>query len=314
MKYLLSTFAVLIGMTIVAHAHAGVVIYASDFSGGRLVRTDGITKTTLVGGLNQPMSAAFGPDGNLYIAQQSGTHIGRFTAAGKPAGASFGTGRFYTGLAFGPDGELYANATDNSFASGVTERFIPGTGAAHGNGLATGDAAGVIPKFATSYFEGLTFGPDGNLYLAAHYSSSVRVYQGPGGANPGALIKTLTGVNKPVGLAFGPDGDLYVTEQDLNRVSRWDGTAFSVFSSGAHLNTPIGLGFSPDGDLYVANYSGANIAHFAGPGAANPGAFLSTFSTGVGNPGYILVVPEPTLGAIVVISSLLLCRPRRMHQ
>jgi sugar lactone lactonase YvrE len=303
-------WAMLIAIAVTPVAQAGVVIYVSDFSGGRIVAANGTTTTTLVSGLSQPMGAAFGADGDLYVAQQSGTRIGRYTPAGKAAGNAFGTGRYYTGLAFGTDGMLYANATDNSFTTGVTERFIAATGAAVGTGLAAGDAAGFTPKFSTSYFEGLAFGPDGNLYAAAHSGGAIRIYQGSAGVSPGSLVGTLSGVDKPVGLAFGPDGKLYVTEQDLNRVSRWDGVKFSVFASGSHLSTPIGLGFGPDGDLYVSNYNGGNIVHFAGPGSAGAGTFLSTFATGVGNPGYILVVPEPTCGA-ACIAGLLLLKPRR---
>jgi hypothetical protein len=186
--------------------HAAVVIYASDFSGGRVWKLDGGTKTVLVGGLSQPMAAAFGPDGNLYVAQQSGQRLGRYTPGGASLGAAFGTGRYYTGLAFGPDGRAYANATDGSFLTGRVERFDPTSGAAAGSGIVPSDAAGYAGPLTSGYFEGIAFGPDGNVYVASHYAASVLVYGGPGTGTPGALLRTLAGVDKPVGLAFGPDG------------------------------------------------------------------------------------------------------------
>lgn len=294
---------------------ADVVIYASDFSGGRVLKIEPSKKTTLISGLSQPMATSFGPDGNLYVAQQFGQRIGRFTPAGKAVGKTFGTNRYYTGLAFGPDGQLYANATESSFQVGTVERFNPATGAAEGDGLVPNDAAGYTAKISSTYFEGLTFGPDGNVYASSHYANSILVYQGPGGANPGALVKTLPGVDKPVGLTFGPDGKLYVTEQDRARVVRWDGSSFSVFASGSRFATPIGLGFGPNGDLYVANYGGGNIAEFQGPGGTNPGTFVSIYATGIGNPGYIMVVPEPGTLAMLCTCGIgvLLRRPTGRH-
>jgi sugar lactone lactonase YvrE len=294
--------------------HAAVVIYASDFSGGRLWRLDGGTKSVLVGGLSQPMAAAFGPDGNLYVAQQSGQRVARYTPGGAAVGAAFGTSRYYTGLAFGPDGRAYANGTDGSFLTGRVERFDPTSGAAAGIGIVPSDAAGFAGPLSNGYFEGIAFGPDGNLFVASHYAAAVLVYGGPGAGTPGALLRTLAGVDKPVGLAFGPDGLLYATEQDRNRVVRWDGSAFAPFAAGANLATPIGLGFGPDGDLYVANYTGGNIAHFRGPMGTAPGTFVGTFASGIGNPGYLLVVPEPGMMAVGVLAAIVLCMGRRRRR
>src|SRR3954468_19700297 len=187
-------------------AHAAVVLYASDFSGGRVWKLDGVTKTPIISGLSQPMAAAFGPDGHLYVAQQSGQRVGRYTPAGALLGATFGTGRYYTGLAFGPDGRAYANATDGSFLTGRLERFNPTSGVAAGTGLVPNDAAGYAGPLSAGYFEGVTFGPDGNVYIASHSAPAILVYAGPNADAPGALLRTLAGVDKPVGVAFGPDG------------------------------------------------------------------------------------------------------------
>src|SRR5262249_46659613 len=106
-------------------SHGSAVIYVADFSGGRGVKIDGTSKSTLISGLNQPMAMSFAPDGNLYVAEQAGQRIARFTQAGKPLGKTFGTNRYYTGLAVGPDAQLYTNATDSTFLAGRVERFNP---------------------------------------------------------------------------------------------------------------------------------------------------------------------------------------------
>jgi sugar lactone lactonase YvrE len=250
------------------------------------------------------MGLTIGPDGNLYVAQQSGTRIGRYSTAGQAIGATFGTARPYTGIALGPDNALYTNGAENNYTMGVSERFIPQTGAGAGNGRESGNSASFIAQFPISYFEGMAFGPDGNLYVAAHSAGAVVVYQGPGGASPGALLTTLTGTAQPDGIAFGPDGKLYVAEQNANRISRWNGSSFSAFASD-HLSTPVGVSFGPDGDLYVANYNGGNIAHFQGPAGAIPGKFVSLLSSSVGNPSYLAVVPEPTSAGFIAAAGII---------
>ncbi len=88
--------------------------------------------------MNAPADIQFGADGNLYVANFSGSSVDRFTAGGSSlgpftsGGAIAGTASF----AFGPDGNLYVG----SFGSGVIERYNGGTGAFESNfatGLAT---------------------------------------------------------------------------------------------------------------------------------------------------------------------------------
>jgi hypothetical protein len=83
----------------------------------------------------------------------------------------------------------------------------------------------------------LTFGPDGNLYVASGALNSgdpqaVFRYQGPSGESPGAFIDLFVppgsgGLQFPFGLIFGPDGDgdgysdLYVTNSDVSGASNY---------------------------------------------------------------------------------------------
>jgi hypothetical protein len=78
-------------------ARAGVVIEISDFSGGRVIQTDGVTKTTLVSGLNQPMGIALGANGDLYVANYVGGNIAHFRGPGAANAGSF-AGTFATGF------------------------------------------------------------------------------------------------------------------------------------------------------------------------------------------------------------------------
>ena len=72
---------------------------------------------------------------------------------------------------------------------------------------------------------GLTFGPDGHLYVASFsLTSSVLKYDGASGAFLGEFVaQNSGGLQGPVGLAFSPDGDLYVASSYEGGVFRYDG-------------------------------------------------------------------------------------------
>ena len=108
----------------------------------------------------------------------------------------------------------------------------------------TGDFLGEFVVSGSGGLEGpttMTFGPDGDLYVANFYSGdlSVKRFQGPGGPTPGTFIKTFIppgsgGLRAPSGLIFGPDAnddsypELYLAEVAVNgyikaTVKRYDG-------------------------------------------------------------------------------------------
>jgi DNA-binding beta-propeller fold protein YncE len=109
--------------------------------------------------------------------------------------------------------------------------------------------------------EGITLGPDGNVYVAGdggavlRYNGTTGVYlntfvsQGSGGLSFGGRI---------AGLAFGADGNLYVASSLTNQVLEYNGStgaflqAFASAGSGG-LSQPKGLTFGPDGNLYVVS-------------------------------------------------------------
>src|SRR5262245_42049183 len=119
---------------------------------------------------------------------------------------------------------------------------------------------------------GLTFGPDGNLYVGS-LDDTVKRYHGV----TGAFIDTFAsggGLRFPGGLAFGPDGNLYVSSGFSDSVLRYDGRTgafLDAFATGGGLNSPTGLVFGPDGNLYVAG-SLSKIVRYNG----TTGEFIGT--------------------------------------
>src|SRR5262249_55044557 len=69
-------------------------------------------------GLSDPIGIAFGPEGNLYVANFSTSTVVKFdgtTGAGLGTFVAAGSGGLNgaTGLAFGPDGKLYVSSRDS---------------------------------------------------------------------------------------------------------------------------------------------------------------------------------------------------------
>lgn len=148
---------------------------------------------------------------------------------------------------------------------------------------------------------GLTFGPDGNLYLGSVGNSRVLKYDGVTGANLGIFVPTGSGgLAAPAGIAFGPDGNLYVSSQGTSQVLKYDGATgaflgvFVTAGSGG-LAAPDGLTFGPDGNLYVNSQGSLQILKYDGKTGALIGTFVPAGSGGLVVPGGLTFGPDGNL-------------------
>jgi len=144
--------------------------------------------------------------------------------------------------------------------------------------------------------QAMTFGPDGNLFVASLNSTSgpdfsplITVYDGTTGGYLGVFA---SGTNLPdvfKDMAFGPDDNLYVAcfcfSQELlvgqPQVRRYDGNTgafIDAFASGGGLDSPSGILFGPDGNLYVSNASSDEVLRYDG----TTGDFIDVFASGGG--------------------------------
>jgi DNA-binding beta-propeller fold protein YncE len=236
---------------------------------------------------------AFGPDGDLYVANayKDASQVLRFAGQRGPDGkhpfrevyaerheANPGLAHPFD-VAFGPDSHLYVPSQDTN----IVGRYYgphetegkPGTPMPHPEALQDTDAKHLLPgTFIPSQkhshrglhaVRGAIFGPDGDLYVADRDTDSIKRYDGASGEfRREYRHRHLT---TPVHLAFrSHDGALLAGSRDRDAVFVIDpdsGALTTLIESGAGgLRAPAGMAFGPGGSLYVSSRETRQVLRF----------------------------------------------------
>jgi RHS repeat-associated protein len=241
--------------------------------------------------LSFPRRITMGADGSLYIADTGNNRIRRVSPDGIITTVAGNGLKGYSGdggpasqarlfepfdMASSPDGNLYIADTQNNRIRRVSPDGIITTVA--GNGLRgySGDG-GPASQARLARPWGVSFGPDGSLYIADTENHRIRrvlhngaittvAGNGVAGFNGDGGSATQTRLSIPYGMAFDSDGNLYIADTGNNRIRRVspDGVIRTVAGNGirgsegdggpaaqARLDAPLGFAVGQDGSLYL---------------------------------------------------------------
>jgi serine/threonine protein kinase len=141
--------------------------------------------------------------------------------------------------------------------TGTSQAPPTGTSQAPPTGTSQASPAGSITEFSVgSSPEGITAGPDGNLWFTEDIGNQI------GRISPGGTIKEfpVPTVGDEVGITAGPDGNLWFTEDIGNQIGRISpsGTIkeFPIPTAGSN---PEGIAAGPDGNLWFTEQQGNKI-------------------------------------------------------
>jgi plastocyanin len=240
-----------------------------------------------IGDVVGPVGIDFGPDGCLYVANQTSVFFpGMDDSIVKinpltgdvVAFIDLPSGYVPAGLRFGPDGNLYIchnGGVNAGQGSGSVDCYDGGSGA-----------------FLSSVMTNLTqptnllFAANGNLYVSSFGDGTVVFFDG---TNASILVAAGSGgLEGPTGLQIGPDGHLYVADLLAGAVRVYDpiaGTWLGDFiPAGGVLENefPADLLFDDQGNLLVANFGTNDMGPNGNVKLFDAGGnYLSDFATGI---------------------------------
>jgi virginiamycin B lyase len=236
----------------------------------------------------QPYGITYDPgDGNIWFTERAANQIGMFDPSTQTFNstpysvpdASSDPGPFY--ITAEPDGDVWFSEVGNGTGTGLVDMFSPTSGTFAANGPYSFGASAGHP---TGYVDGITTGPDGDIYFTA--STSQIGYVGwfnpttltAAGSNYGqdlSVLQTPNSQSAPYAIAAGSDGNVWFTELDGNK---GDG-AIGV----ADLGLQVAVATQPPSSVVAGSPFGLTVdVTYTSTGAVDK-AYNGPVSVGLGN-------------------------------
>jgi len=275
-------------------------LFVGENSGSikRYNATTGAFEGNFVPSSATPRGIAFGPDGNLYVAENAAGVVRKYNGQTGGLLASISTGNSPTGLAFSADGSLYVSSYTNSNIRKVN--LISNTSTLFAN-----------------LFEanGIAVAPDGEVYATSFGGRSLNRFN-----SAGSLLGNTTITGLGYGLTLGTDNNVYVSNTSsvlkFNRTTLSSSIFISTGSGG--LSSPFDVDFGYDGNLYVSSGGNGSVKRYNGSTGAFINNFVNPNSGGLTTPVFMAFgpapVPAPSALAVFLIGGvpgIILLRRRR---
>lgn len=296
---------ILFGLTIAIAGQAGAVeLWVANYFGNNVKRFDIDTGVEVgsINGILGPLGMTYGPGNKVYIAAENSNSIRTFSPTGADLGNFATVGmNAPTAIAFKGGAAFVANFNANSVTQYDLGGNFTGTFVTGGSGVMNGPDIG------------MTFGPDGNLYVPSFWNHRIQKYNGTTGAYLGDFVTAGSGGLTQPRQILWRDGLAYVTSDNGSKVLRYNGTTgafvdtFVTAGSGG-LNSASGMLFYGN-SLFIASGRNHRVLRYDAATGAFQGAFITS---GLNGPVTLLVVPEPT--TLVMIATGMAMVARRIRR
>ena len=255
------------------------------------------------GGLGDAQGIAFGSDGNLYVSSNASNNVLRFDGE---------TGDFI---------DVFATVSGTTFPAEINFRgdYLYLSNFAFGNSgrVSRFDAltGNFVDHFVTgaSGADGTAWDSNGDLYVSAFGTNSVKKYDGDTGnfiedfVTPG-----LGGLASPLDNLFLPDGTFLVSSFSNRTVKHYDANGNFLGDAITGLNGgPQGLEIGPDGFLYAGDFGLGQINRYDINTFELVGNFIDSNSTTNNFTFRPAAVPEPNCIGICIAGFLWISRRRK---
>jgi streptogramin lyase len=163
------------------------------------------------GSASAPFAIVAGPDGNLWFADPGANEVGKITTSGQAS--AFGQSNGLTAnsqpsaITVGPDGNIWFTESGNGASAPSAIGMISPSDPTHTIHQFT---TGLTPNSGP---EGITAGPDGNLWFVEAAASKIGKITTAGVITEYGTANGLAANSRPWAITKGPDGNLWFTQQ-----------------------------------------------------------------------------------------------------